>query len=50
MNGIKNFVLDNIRYFISGILLILIVLILVKCTNENDKADEINESDNVVGG
>ena len=39
MDSIKNFILDNIRYIISGILLILIIVILVQCTGKEKKED-----------
>ena len=36
MHGIRDFILDNVRYIISGILLLFIVIILVKCTGEKE--------------
>jgi len=46
MGVIRDFIEDNIRYVISGILLIFIVLILVKCTGEPEQeaAEEPEES------
>lgn len=40
MNGIRDFILDNVRYIISGILLIFIVITLVKCTGEKVPEEE----------
>ena len=49
MNGIRDFILDNIRYIISGILLVCIVITLVKCTGEKDPDKEmLPEKDDVV--
>jgi len=49
MNGIRDFILDNIRYIISGILLVFIVITLVKCTGEPDPDKEkLPEKDDVV--
>lgn len=49
MNGIRNFILDNIRYVISGILLVFIVITLVKCTGEKAPDKEtLPEKDDVV--
>ena len=48
MDSIKNFILDNIRYIISGILLILIIVILVQCTGKEKKEDTQENTDQVV--
>ena len=49
MDSIKNFILDNIRYIVSGILLILIIVILVQCTGkENTDKDTQENTDQVV--
>lgn len=49
MSGIRDFIFDNVRYIISGILLIFIVIILVKCTGETDSEKEKNpEEDSVI--
>ena len=49
MNGIRDFILDNVRYIISGILLIFIVIILVKCTGEKAPDEEKQpEGDGVI--
>lgn len=43
MDSIKKFILGNLRYILSGILLILIVIVLVQCTDREDKPKEPKE-------
>ena len=49
MDGIRDFILDNIRYIIASILLVFVVITLVKCTGERvPKEDKVPEEDSVI--